>query len=177
MVRNRTLFFLIPCVAVVCLGSFASQSQSTLRRITNTTDKGISINPSVSGDGRIVALESTEDFAGAGGSDSFRAMRVNISVDPATVFQMGRTRAVTPAISQDGSWIAFASKDDPLGTNADGNSEIFLFNGSSLLQVTNTLPGDPANRVTSGNFQPSISDDGRFIAFSSNRNITSQNSD
>ena len=177
MVRNGILFFVITCVALVCLASFASQSQSTLRRITNTTDEGVNLNPSVSGDGRIVAFESTEDVAGAGSADGFRAIRANTSVDPTTFFQMGRTRAVSPAISQDGSRIAFASKDDPLGTNPDGNSEIFLFNGSNLLQITNTSPGDPANRITNGNFQPSISDDGRFLAFASNRNISSQNSD
>jgi uncharacterized protein (TIGR03437 family) len=148
-----------------------------LRRLISTPDEGVNINPSVSGDGRIVAFESTEDVAGAGGADGFRAIRANISVDPGSLFQMGRTRAVSPAISQDGSRIAFASKDDPLKTNSDGNSEIFLFNGSSLLQITNTTPGDPANRVVNGNFQPSISDDGRFVAFSSNRNITSQNDD
>ncbi|PYS79692.1 MAG: hypothetical protein DMF70_12580, partial [Acidobacteria bacterium] len=90
---------------------------------------------------------------------------------------MGATRAVAPAISQDGSRIAFASKDDPLGTNLDGNSEIFLFDGARLMQVTNTSPGDIANRVTNGNFQPSISDDGRFIAFSSNRDLAGQNAD
>ena len=45
-----------------------------------------------------------------------------------------------PGISQDGSIIAFASKDDPLGTNPDGNSEIFLFNGTTLRQITNTTP-------------------------------------
>ena len=84
---------------------------------------------------------------------------------------------MAPAISQDGSRIAFASKDDPLTTNPDGNSEIFLFDGAKLTQVTNTSPGDLANRVTNGNFQPSISDDGRFIAFSSNRDLAGQNAD
>ena len=148
-----------------------------LRRVTNTTEEGININPSISGDGRILAFESTEDIAGAGGTDHFRAIRANVSVDPATFFQMGGTRAVAPAISQDGSRIAFASKDDPLGTNLDGNSEIFLLDGSKLTQVTNTSPGDIANRVINGNFQPSMSDDGRFVAFSSNRDLASQNSD
>jgi uncharacterized protein (TIGR03437 family) len=177
MLRQRTVLFVVACAVIVCLGSLGSLSQSTLRRVTSTTDEGININPSVSGDGRIVAFETTEDVAGAGGADGFRAIRANISVDPSSFFQIGRTRAVSPAISQDGSRIAFASKDDPLGTNNDGNSEIFLFNGSNLLQLTNTSPGDPANRTINGNFQPSISDDGRFVAFSSNRNITSQNSD
>src|SRR5437867_484578 len=96
-----------------------------MRRVTNTTDEGINLNPSISGDGRVVAFESTEDVAAAGGSDHFRAIRASVAVDPATFFQIGGTRAVTPAISQDGSRIAFASKDDPLGTNADGNSEIY----------------------------------------------------
>src|SRR5207249_6035046 len=90
---------------------------------------------------------------------------------------MGGTRAAAPAISQDGSRIAFASKDDPLGTNADGNSEIFLFDDAKLIQITNTSPGDLSNRIVNGNFQPSITDDGRFIAFSSNRDLSGQNGD
>ncbi|HXT62204.1 MAG TPA: lamin tail domain-containing protein, partial [Pyrinomonadaceae bacterium] len=177
MLRHRAPIVSLACAAIASFVCLVGQSQSTLRRVTNTTDEGLSVNPSVSGDGRIVAFESTEDVVGAGGADTFRAIRADISREPATFFQVGRTRAVSPAISQDGSWIAFSSKDDPLGTNSDGNSEIFLFNGSTLLQVTNTWPGDAANRFVNGNFQPSISDDGRYVAFSSNRNITSQNSD
>ncbi|HYV25542.1 MAG TPA: hypothetical protein VE969_09945, partial [Pyrinomonadaceae bacterium] len=105
-------------------------SQSTLRRITNTSEEGISLNPSISGDGRIAAFESSEDVAGAGGADHFRAIRANVSSNPAAFLQMAGSRAVAPAVSQDGSRIAFASRDNPLGTNTDGNSEIFLFDGS-----------------------------------------------
>jgi uncharacterized repeat protein (TIGR01451 family) len=137
----------------------------------------MNLNPSMSGDGRIVAFESTEGIAGAGGVERFRAIRANISVDPPTFQQLAATRAPAPAISQDGSRIVFASKDDPLGTNHDGNSEIFLHDGAKLIQITNTAPGDVANRTISGNFLPSISDDGRFIAFSSNRDLTNQNVD
>src|SRR6266699_1564893 len=169
---------MLASVAVLCLlGARSTQTQSPLRRITNTTEEGININPSISGDGRILAFESTEDIAGAGGSDHFRAIRANVAADPATFFQIGGTRAVAPAISQDGSQITFASRDDLLGTNADGNSEIFLFDGAKLIQVTNTAPGDLSNRIANGNFQPSISDDGRFIAFSSNRDLAEQNGD
>src|SRR5207302_9075216 len=125
----------------------------------------------------VVGLESNEDIAAATGNDHFRAIRAKISTDPASFFQMAGSRAVAPAVSQDGSRIAFASKDDPLGTNTDGNSEIFLFDGARLIQVTNTSPGSLANRITNGNFPPSISDDGRFIAFSSNRDVSGQNSD
>src|SRR5436853_2194437 len=164
-------------VALCLISSRPAHNQSALRRITHTSEEGININPTISGDGHVVAFESTEDLAGFGGSDHFRAIRASISTDPATFFQMGGTRAVAPTSSQDGSRIAFASKDDPLGTNPDGNSEIFLFDGARLIQVTNTSPGSLANRLTNGNFQPSISDDGRFIAFSSNRDPLGLNGD
>jgi len=154
-----------------------SHTQSTLRRITNTSEEVFNINPSLSGDGPVLAFESTADLAGAGYSDYFHAIRADISVDPSAFLQMGGTRAVAPAISEDGSRIAFTSRDDPLGTNPDGNSEIFLFEAEKLIQVTITSPGDLANRVTNGNFLPSISNDGRFIAFSSNRDLAGQNAD
>ncbi|MGB7923032.1 MAG: lamin tail domain-containing protein, partial [Pyrinomonadaceae bacterium] len=76
-----------------------------------------------------------------------------------------------------GTRAAFAAKDNPFGTNADGNSEIFYFDGSQLRQVTNTTPGDVSLRHVNGNFQPSMTDDGRFIAFSSNRDINGLNGD
>jgi uncharacterized protein (TIGR03437 family) len=176
--RVRLLALILASAAVLCVVTFRrAQTQGPLRRITNTTNEGINTNPSISGDGRFVSFESTEDIAGAGGVEHFRAIRGNISVDPPSFFQMTAARAVPAGVSQDGSRIAFSAKDDPLGSNADGNSEIFLFNGSNLVQITNTSPGDMSLRVVNGNFNPSISDDGRYIAFSSNRNITGQNAD
>lgn len=178
MLCSRRFLFVALVAASLCVMFWqTARMQSPLRRVTNTTEEGININPSISGDGRIVAFESTEDIAGAGGSESFRSLRANVTAEPASFFQIGAARAPAPAISQDGSRIAFASKDDPLGTNADHNSEIFLYDGAKLIQVTNTSPGDISNRIINGNFQPSISDDGRFIAFSSNRDLTSENGD
>src|SRR5258706_8481649 len=139
-------------IALSLTGLPKGHTQSVgLGRITNTTEEGININPSISGDGKVLGFESTEDIAGAGGNDHFRAIRANMANDPAIFSQIGGTRAVAPAISQDGSRIAFASKDDPLGKNLDGNSEIFLFDGAELTQVTNTSPDDFASRVTDGN--------------------------
>src|SRR5688572_30005379 len=153
-----------------------ASTQSPLRRITNTPEAAINLNPSISGDGRIVAFESTEDMTGAGGPDNFRAIRANVNVSPTELVQLAAGRAPAPAVSQDGSRIAFASSANPLGTNGDGNSEIFLYDGT-LRQVTNTTAADISSRSVHGNFLPSISDDGRFIAFSSNRNVAGQNSD
>lgn len=179
MPRLRPLAaFLALTVALCLLGLWRVQSQTGgLRRVTVTTEEGININPTLSGDGRRIAFESTEDLAHAGGTDHFRAVRADISTDPVTFTQFAGTRAPAPGISQDGSRIAFATKDDPLGTNLDGNSEIFLYDGATLRQVTNTTPADASTRTRDGNFQPSLSDDGRFIAFSSNRNLAGQNAD
>jgi hypothetical protein len=165
-------------VALCLLGLWGATSQTGgLRRVTVTTDEGININPSLSGDGRRISFESTEDIAHAGGSDHFRAIRADVTSDPAAFIQFSGTRAPAPGISQDGSRIAFAAKDDPLGTNPDGNSEIFLYDGATLRQITSTTPSDISRRILDGNFQPSLTDDGRFIAFSSNRNLVNQNAD
>ena len=179
MLRVRPLLIIAGVLLVLCgVGLRGVRSQSgTLRRITNTSEEGLSLNPSLSGDGRHLAFESTVDLAGAGGSDRFRALRADLNSNPALFTQMGAMRAVAPALSQDGSRITFASKDNPLGKNGDGNSEIFLFDGASLRQITETSPGDLTERVRNGNFQPSMTDDGRFILFTSNRNFSNLNPD
>lgn len=176
------LFAALLCfaVALCAFGAIAySQTSVPVRRITVTSEEGINLNPSISGDGLTLAFESTEDVARVGGSERFRALRARLDASPTSFTQMAATRAPASAISQTGAIIAFAALDDPLGTNADGNSEIFFFDAatSSLRQVTNTSPGDTALRARNGNFQPSISDDGRFIAFASNRDLTNANPD
>lgn len=158
-------------------GSKASLPADALRRVTNTAEEKINLNPSLSGDGRQVAFESSADLAANGGTNSFRAFRAALATEPAAFTQLGPTRAISPAISQDGSIIAYASKENPLGTNLDGNSEIFLYSSGQLRQITNTLPGDASLRHIHGNFQPSLTDNGSIIAFSSNRQLTGQNAD
>ena len=64
-------------------------------------------------------------------------------------------------MSGDGRMVVFASREDLVGRNADRNSEIFLFDGVKLNQLTET----------GGNVQPSITADGRTVAFASNGEI------
>ncbi|MDQ2856981.1 MAG: hypothetical protein M3R68_11675, partial [Acidobacteriota bacterium] len=167
----------IAVVAVASLWPNASRSDSVLRRITNTPETGINLNPSISGDGHRIGFESTEDLSNQGGASGFHAFAADITTNPAQFLRLALSRAVAPGISQDGSRITFASSSDPLGRNLDGNSEVFLYDGNSLRQITETTPGSDSSRIQDGNFQPSISDDGRFIAFASNRNLANQNSD
>ena len=151
--------------------------QTSVRRVTTTSEEVMNLNPSLSGDGRIVVFESTANLAGVAGSSGFRAIRADLSNNPVAFTQLGMSRAVTPAVSQDGSRIAFASTEDLVGTNPDRNSEIFLSNGTTVSQLTDTSPADISTRVGDGNSQPSITDDGGIIAFSSNRNLTGLNED
>lgn len=179
MLNIRTVAAFLSVSITLCLPGLwrASSQAGDIRRVTVTSEEGININPVISGDGHRVAFESTENLANAGSGDMFRAIRADISLEPAAFVQMAAAHAASPSISQDGSRIAFAAKENPLGTNADFNSEIFYFDGTTLLQLTNTVPGDASMRGRDGNFLPSLSDDGRFIAFSSNRNLTGANPD
>jgi uncharacterized protein (TIGR03437 family) len=179
MLRNIFLICSVLIAVAVCtVGPRNASTQiNTIRRITSTPEENLSLNPSISGNGNHVAFESTGNLSGTAGATGFRAYHAGLQNEPVVFTELGVTRAVAPAISQDGGSITFASKDNPLGTNTDGNSEIFLFKSGQLLQITNTLPADPSLRHVHGNFQPSITDDGRLIAFASNRELTGQNID
>lgn len=155
-----TTFFLITVftfIAIALYGPGRLRSVSTLTRLTNTPEQVLNINPTISDDGRTIVFESTADLANTGGNASFRVLRA----DPSFV-ELGRTRAVCPAISRDGKIVVFSSKEDLGGRNPDRNSEIFLFDGVKLNQLTET---------SEENLQPSMSSDGRTLTFSSNGEI------
>src|ERR1051325_10712747 len=140
------------------------ESFANLTRLTNTPEHVLNLNPSLSDDGNVVIFESSADLAGAGG-DSFHAIRAELGVG---CTEIGATRAVSPGLSSDGKMVAYASTEDLVGQNADRNSEIYLFDGAKLQQLTHTEPASVTSRLTDGNFEPSMTGDGRMIAFSSN---------
>jgi uncharacterized protein (TIGR03437 family) len=177
MLRARLILLPFCFALLLCLpGLYLAGSQpGQLRRITETSESTLNLNPSLSGDGSHLAFESTADLAGTRGRSGFHALLSDLADAQPSFKEMSATRAVSPAISQDGSRVVFASNGDPLGTNSDGNSEIFLYDGATLLQLTDTLPGDLSQRLAEGNFNPSMTDDGSLIAFSSNRHLTHTN--
>jgi len=180
MLRARTfivIFRVLILVGVAFISTQQGESSSTLRRLTNTPDQSMNLHPSLSNDGLNVVFESTADLAGAGGSNSFHALRANLTAENATFREIGRTRVISASLSRDGSRFAFASNEDLLNQNRDRNSEIYFFDGVTLKQITHTSPASDFTRLGDGNFQPSLSNDGQFIAFSSNRNLAGQNAD
>ncbi|MBI5435188.1 MAG: PD40 domain-containing protein [Planctomycetes bacterium] len=74
-----------------------------------------------------------------------------------------------PSLSFDGRWVAFASKaKDLLGPNGDtnGKADVFLFDRASGSLVRISL-GFGGGELSVASFRPSISDDGRFVAYDS----------
>ena len=162
-----TVCFLITFFLFVVVSMDRAESFATLTRLTNTPEYVLNLNPTISDDGRTIVFESSADLANTGGTSSFRLLRADLS----SFVELGATRGVCPAMTADGRTIVFASNEDLVGRNADRNSEIFLFDGVKLSQLTETKPASDALRLTDGNFQPSISSDGRTLAFSSQGKI------
>jgi Tol biopolymer transport system component len=76
----------------------------------------------------------------------------------------------SPAINATGSRIAFVSNSDLVGGNADGNSEIFLWDASTgFSQITNTTSGISET--------PAINAAGNRIAFHSDADLVGTNGD
>jgi Tol biopolymer transport system component len=75
------------------------------------------------------------------------------------------------SLSGDGTRMAFTSTGNLLGTNADGNQEIFVFDvmDNLLTQMTSSVG------FTNFSIDPSISADGSTLAFISAANLTGNN--
>ena len=92
---------------------------------------------------------------------------------------LSSTGAIIRGASDDGKRIAFESRIDFTGENADGNNEIFVFDAASrkFIQVTKTQDiKDPADAtkilLNVSNTSPVISGDGSHIVFTSNAKLT-----
>jgi uncharacterized protein (TIGR03437 family) len=156
------LRILIATIFLLFVALPRSESAATFKRLTNTPAEALNLNPSLSEDGRTVVFESSSDVVGDGvGGQSFHGIRAD--VNDGVFMEIARGRMVSPALSSDGRFAAFASTEDLVGQNAERNSEIFVFDGPVLKQLTRT--------VNTRNVQPSISSDGQFVAFSANGEV------
>ncbi len=160
-------------------------SAGTLTQITSTTSATSCIfcgaaSPSSSADGTRIAFDSDADPLGANPDFSREVFLFDTTTSTLTQITNGLTspsasfRLSHPAISADGTRIAFTSGSDLLGTNGDGNSEIFLFDTvtDSLLQITETV-----NTEFLGNGDADISGDGSRIVFDSFLDLLGMNTD
>src|SRR5882724_13498645 len=80
--RVRPALVLLLGALVFCIGVLwarPAHSDNQLRRLTDTGENGLNLNPAISGDGKHVAFESTEDLANSGGISSFRAFKSDLA--------------------------------------------------------------------------------------------------
>jgi Tol biopolymer transport system component len=134
----------------------------------------VSQDPAISADGRFVAFASASSNLVAGDAngteDVFRFDALTRTLSLVSVAAGGGTGAGSstgPSISADGRYVAFHSFADDL-VAADGNGLQDVFVRDLALGVTIRVSELPANATASDfSSNPSISADGRFVAFES----------
>ena len=132
--------------------------------------------PAMSGDGRRVAFLSFADNLSGEDDDSVSNIFVR-DLQSSTTILVNRATAGTPAdgdsgrfsISADGRFIAFSSSADNLSTeDDDGVEDVFVrdlvANTTTYVSRASGVAGAPGD---GGSVGPSISADGRFVAFES----------
>jgi Tol biopolymer transport system component len=131
---------------------------------------GASFAPAISGDGRFVAFASDAANLVPGDTnvttDIFvhdRQTGVTTRVSKASDGTEGNAASVTPAISGDGRFVAFASEASSL-TPGDNNFSSDVFLHDRELGATIMVSGFQANGASSA---PAISSNGRWIAYQS----------
>jgi hypothetical protein len=135
---------------------------------------GTSVNPALDGLGDLLAFESQGDLAGTGASGSSQIFLATVgppgSNPTLTQVTQGSGTSRNAALSLSGATLVFESTNDDQG-NDTGVSQIWL--------ATTRLVGAPT-AITKGaapSVSPSISSDGRIVAFASTAAVASDGHD
>ncbi len=146
-----------------------AQGTCSLTQISNASGAGdISFLPAIDAAGDRIAFVSNADLAGTNGDGGFEVFLWDSSTGLSQITNINSVTNLNPAINAAGTRIAFESNANPLGTNADGNYEIFLWDSSTgLSQITKTIGGN--------SFHASIDAAGTRIAFESNADLVGTN--
>jgi Tol biopolymer transport system component len=163
---------------------------TTLASVTFDNQAGAndgSIAPSISADGRFVAFQSNADNLSPDDDDGFQNVFVRDTRAPGTTTLVSRApgpagagandSSSSPSISADGRYVAFDSGADNLSTgDNNGFTNVFVRDlaGATTLASVTFDNSAGANGPSGG---PSISADGRFVAFSSEADNLSPDDD
>ena len=135
---------------------------------------GASFTPAISADGRWVAFASSASTLVAGDTngteDVFvydRIGRTTERVSVSAAGEQGNGDSYGPAISADGRYVAFTSSASNLAAG-DTNDELDIFVRDRLTHTTVLVSTGPHGALADGpSVAPSISADGRLVAFES----------
>jgi Tol biopolymer transport system component len=132
-----------------------------------------SADPSLSADGRYVAFMSMDHLTGGTGDymDVYlrdRDTGTTLRLSEAPSGEGGDYPSVNPQVSADGRYVAFSSRASNLGLPDENGhtSDVFLYDrvDGTLELISRSAAGDEGN---DDSFRPSVSADGRYVAFDS----------
>jgi Tol biopolymer transport system component len=134
-----------------------------------------SFNPSLSADGRYIAFYSDASNLVAGDTNGTGDIFVRDTVDGTTTRvsvdsdeAQANSSSSTPALSSDGRYIVFSSSASNLVAD-DTNVNYDIFVRDTVLGTTTRVSVDSDGaQANNSSFNPSLSADGRYIAFYSN---------
>lgn len=139
---------------------------------------GSSKNPTISADGRYAAFATSSNFDPADGNfgtdiyvkDLASGAIERVSLHAASAVVGYNSNANYPALSADGRFVAFSSQGS-LRVTPDGYMDVFVYDRqtSTTRQVSVPYAGAPTNDHGATSDRPSISADGRYVAFESSR--------
>ena len=151
----------------------------TLTRVTSAshTDRD-SVSPSISGGGRWIAFYSNSDFLGEGRPATIFEIwlydRQNVTFTRVSSASHPDRNSRGPSISADGRWVAFESDSDFLNEGQpEGIRDIWLYDRQNVT-FTRVTSASHADRDSN---TPSISADGRWIAFRSDSDFLGEGRD
>lgn len=174
--RPSFVFAVLPVFASVARAQVIERV--SVDNLGNEGDAGC-LAPSISGDARFVAYESSSALLAPGDTNGVGDVFVRDRVLGITriVSDGGQFESGHASISQDGQFVAFESwSENWLSTDQNGWLDVYVrdlaFGGFELVSVDSA--GNQGNRASRN---PSISADGRFVAFDSRAHLAAADTD
>ncbi|MCE2485859.1 MAG: PD40 domain-containing protein [Desulfurellaceae bacterium] len=172
------------CLAVLALGwatPALAQPTCTITELMlpRPTGRLSNVVYDVSADGRRMLFKSNINLTGQNADEGLEFFLYDVPTGTITqVTDTFGSGLMNGAMSADGSRIVFSARLNLTGQNADGSTEIFLYDvpTGTLTQVTDQL-GNSSYFSDSSQARRTISADGSRLAFSSWSNLTGQNAD
>jgi Tol biopolymer transport system component len=149
---------------------FRWDSSTGFTQITDSTGARNSFTPATNASGDRIVFASDADLLGSNGDGNSEIFLWDASTGLVQITNTTSGASSLPTINAAGDRIAFQSTADLVGTNSEGNNEIFLWGSSSgFTQITSTVSAESSGAA--------INAAGNRIVFKSNGNLLGTNSD